>query len=466
MNALAGYDTTGEPNGPTGVGDRWVRIGPLKVFLDGGMLNGTAYMREPWGVGPTYQITDPEYRGLLFVEPDVLAIVAEEAARRGWQMTAHIAGEAAMDALLDAYEQADRDRRHPGPSLADDARQLHLGRQPPTGRRAGRRRRPPAGLAPEGHADVLMKVLGPERMAWFHPYRRWLDAGRPDRRRQRPHDPARPDRGDEPLGPLARHLGRRDPPRPRALGVHEPDQALTREEALRFYTINNARLHFEERDKGTIEPGKLADLILVDRDPLTCPVDDVEGHARSSGRWSAAGSSTASPDPPRSENPVQRPPRRGQGVDPSLDLGVVHQRRGVVRLDPGVDHQRAPASPVLLIGEGADPVHVGRRVRAGERHPEQVLERPRRELAVVDQDDQREGVDRVVRPERPAEGGPRLVLAPRVRLILRRLHHQHARQADPRVVEPVRQVQPARQFRRQLAAPRPGRGDRPPSTPG
>ena len=60
----------------------------MKVFLDGGMLNGTAYMREPWGVGETYQITEPDYRGLLFIKPDDLAIIAEEAARRGWQMTA------------------------------------------------------------------------------------------------------------------------------------------------------------------------------------------------------------------------------------------------------------------------------------------------------------------------------------------------------------------------------------------
>jgi predicted amidohydrolase YtcJ len=54
-----------------------------------------------------------------------------------------------------------------------------------------------------------------------------------------------------------------------------PDQRLSREEAIRFYTINNARLHSEEDEKGSIEPGKLADLILVDRDPLTCPEDDL-----------------------------------------------------------------------------------------------------------------------------------------------------------------------------------------------
>ncbi len=51
LNELAGYEDPGEPNGPTGVGDHWVRIGPMKVYLDGGMLNGTAFMREPWGVG-------------------------------------------------------------------------------------------------------------------------------------------------------------------------------------------------------------------------------------------------------------------------------------------------------------------------------------------------------------------------------------------------------------------------------
>ncbi len=75
--------------GPTGAGDDLVRIGPLKVLLDGGMLIGTAYMREPWGTGDTYQITDPTYRGILNVNPELLNPLYLEAARRGWQLAAH-----------------------------------------------------------------------------------------------------------------------------------------------------------------------------------------------------------------------------------------------------------------------------------------------------------------------------------------------------------------------------------------
>lgn len=273
MNALAAYGTTGEPNGPTGVGDHWVRIGPLKVYLDGGMLNGTALMREPWGVGPAYQITEPDYRGLQFVPSDVLGTIAEEAARRGWQMTAHCAGEAGMDVLLDAYEQADRNvgirARRWLVTHANFASARNLERCVAMGVGADLQ---PAWIWKD--TRTLLTVLGPRRMEWFHPYRKWLDAGLV-------------------IGGGSDHMIRLDPieatnpwdpwlgiwvavtRQTEGAGVLHADQRLTRIEALRFYTINNARLNFEERDKGTIEPGKLADLVLVDRDPLTCPDDDL-----------------------------------------------------------------------------------------------------------------------------------------------------------------------------------------------
>ena len=54
------------------------------------------------------------------------------------------------------------------------------------------------------------------------------------------------------------------------------EQEISREQAIRFYTINNAWLTFEENEKGSLESGKLADFIVVDRNILTCPTDEVK----------------------------------------------------------------------------------------------------------------------------------------------------------------------------------------------
>ena len=54
-----------------------------------------------------------------------------------------------------------------------------------------------------------------------------------------------------------------------------PDECISREDALRLYTINNAYLGHEEKDKGTLETGKLADLIIIDRDYLKCPANEI-----------------------------------------------------------------------------------------------------------------------------------------------------------------------------------------------
>ena len=60
-------------------------------------------------------------------------------------------------------------------------------------------------------------------------------------------------------------------------GQLHPEQALSREQVIRFYTINNAYILFKEQQVGSLEQGKFADMIVVDRDLLTCPVDEVEG---------------------------------------------------------------------------------------------------------------------------------------------------------------------------------------------
>ena len=58
-------------------------------------------------------------------------------------------------------------------------------------------------------------------------------------------------------------------------GALHPEQRIARQQAIQLYTINNAFLTFEEKEKGSLEPGKLADFIVLDRDILTCPVDDI-----------------------------------------------------------------------------------------------------------------------------------------------------------------------------------------------
>ncbi len=260
-------------DGPTGAGDEWVRIGPIKIFLDGGMLNGTAYMRQPWPPGPAYQIVERDYRGLLFVPPEQLQTFCVEAARLRWAVTAHCAGEAAMDVLLDAYEFADRfvpirDLRfsitHANfPSLYNLERCQKLGVCADV---------QPAWLYKDG--ATLLKILGPERMRWFQPYRTWLRytiiGGGSDHMLR--YDPLQ---STNPWSPwlgmwvaITRKLEHGQ--------VHQPDEALSREQAIRLYTIYNAYILREEKVKGSLENGKYADFILIDRDILTCPAEAIK----------------------------------------------------------------------------------------------------------------------------------------------------------------------------------------------
>jgi predicted amidohydrolase YtcJ len=271
LDDLVGKDGRG---GPTGAGDEWVRIGPIKLFLDGGMLNGSAYMRKPWPRGDTYQITQDDYRGLLFIQPEPLKVIVEEAAKRKWQVTAHTAGEGAMDVLLDAYEFADkirpiRDRRF-CITHANFPSHLNLERCKRLGVCADVQ---PAWLYKDG--GTLLKVLGPERMRWFQPYKSWLEhttigGGSDHMLRFDPLDSTNP--WSPWLGiwvVLTRKL--------ESGAVHQPGEALTREQAVRLYTINNAYLHNEEKEKGSLEVGKLGDLIVLDRDIMACPADDIRG---------------------------------------------------------------------------------------------------------------------------------------------------------------------------------------------
>src|SRR5262249_45046714 len=89
--------------------DDWLRIIGIKTYLDGGMLTGSAYMREPWGVSDIYAITDPNYRGVLFIPKERLLPIVRTTVESGLQFTAHSVGDGAVHALLDVYGEINRD---------------------------------------------------------------------------------------------------------------------------------------------------------------------------------------------------------------------------------------------------------------------------------------------------------------------------------------------------------------------
>jgi predicted amidohydrolase YtcJ len=259
--------------GPTGTGDEWVRIGALTTVMDGDITTGTAYLRTPYGIGPTYQITEPAERGSLYQDPFILPAVYLEAARRGWQLSAHCVGDAAMDALLNAYQtinfQTNITQRR---ALIIDsdfqaaqnwARCQHL--------KVGAEMDPIV-LYKDGYS--LTQTIGQDRMKLFMPLKTWFDSGIV-------------------VGAGSGHIAKLDshasmnPWNPwlgmwitltrqteKGIVINE-DEILNREQAVRLFTINNAMINFEERTKGSIEPGKYADIIMVDRDILKCPVDDI-----------------------------------------------------------------------------------------------------------------------------------------------------------------------------------------------
>ncbi len=88
-----------------------MRVGSLKAFLDGGILVGTAYLREPYGSNTeVYGYEDPTYRGVLGAPKENIFEMARLAGELGWQMTAHVTGGGSLDVLLDAYEAADKEK--------------------------------------------------------------------------------------------------------------------------------------------------------------------------------------------------------------------------------------------------------------------------------------------------------------------------------------------------------------------
>lgn len=259
---------------PLRAADAWLRIIGIKTYLDGGMLTGSAFMREPWGVSRIYAITDPAYRGVLFIPRERLLPIVRTTIENDLQYTAHSVGDGAVHTLLDVYSEIDRQRpiRKTRPSVT------HSNFMSGEAVREAARLGVAIDVQPAWlHLDTrtLVAQFGYDRLRYFQPLRSIVEAGGlacggsdhmqkiGSLRAINPYNPF--------LGMWVA-LTRRARWYYRAL---HPEEALTREQALRLYTTNNAYLMSLEQEIGSLEARKRADFAVLDRDLLTCPVDEI-----------------------------------------------------------------------------------------------------------------------------------------------------------------------------------------------
>jgi predicted amidohydrolase YtcJ len=244
----------------------WVRLGAAKLIADGSIQGYTGYLSRPYHVPPA---DDPDYRGYPRMAREELLERVTRYHANGMQVAVHGNGDASIDDILDAFERAQE--QHP----RDDARPVVVHAQ--MSREDQLVRMKALDVIPsfftlhtyywgDRHRDLFM---GPERAARMSPARSAIEHGL----RFTIHCDA-PVVPMEPLRLVWAAVNRRS-----ASGaLIGEEQRITPNQALRAVTIDAAYQHFEEDLKGSLEPGKLADLVILSRSPLDNPdqIDAIE----------------------------------------------------------------------------------------------------------------------------------------------------------------------------------------------
>jgi hypothetical protein len=243
-----------------GEGDEQLRIVGVKLIVDGGFEGG--WMREPYAE-PFGK--DGTFRGLQLIQGDRYTAIVRELNRMGWRVGTHAVGDAAIDQVLAAYEAVSRDQSIVGKRWTIEhgfmPAEEHFNRIKALG----------VTVTVQDHLYVagpsLVQYWGAKRAAWTTPVKAYLDHG--------VEVAAGTDAPVVPYPPLWTfyHFVSRDTISGGVLGA---DQRIGRADALRIATINNARLTFDEDVKGSIEPGKLADFVVLAEDLMTVPAKRVE----------------------------------------------------------------------------------------------------------------------------------------------------------------------------------------------
>ena len=235
----------------TGFGDEWVRIGGVKQYADGSISERTAWLSQPYIGIPN------KYVGLQLTSREQLYETGRKAHAAGWQLATHANGDLAIDRILGVYEQIQKELPKKDPrfriehctlltdSLIQRMRALQVIPAPFSG-------------YVYFHGDV-MHYYGQERTQHMFPMRSFLDAGlRPTDSSDYTASPS------DPMMWLQSQLTRTD----MKGNVWGANQKITLPEAIRCGTLNGAYAAFEEDLKGSIQPGQLADLVVLAQDPF------------------------------------------------------------------------------------------------------------------------------------------------------------------------------------------------------
>jgi predicted amidohydrolase YtcJ len=234
----------------TGLGNEWVRVGGMKMVADGSISERTAWLSQPY-------IGRPDDFGIQVMSEQELYENGRKAHEADWQIGVHANGDRAIDTVLRVYERLQREhpRRNPRFRLEHCTviNDLLV------------RRIKALGAIPTPFAAYVyyhgekMREYGAERLDHMFALRSFLDAGicvAPGS--DYPPGPF------EPMMALQSSVTRTD----MNGNVWGPKQRITVEEALRVQTLHGAYASFEENEKGSIQQGKLADLVVLGRDPV------------------------------------------------------------------------------------------------------------------------------------------------------------------------------------------------------
>jgi predicted amidohydrolase YtcJ len=246
----------------SGFGDDWLRFAGVKIFYDGGMTLKTALTRD------VYPDSHDNYHGTAQQTPERLKQLVPICNRYNWRVGVHVVGDLGIDHVLDAFEAADQEKSIRERRFVLIHASLIRPEQMERAHRLGVR---------VDFQSVFMwdKAATVERFVG----RATADCALPTKTLIEKMGIGNLGAGtDFPVNPVNPLLNiyimvtRKDPNG----NVYGGSEAISREQALRLYTSSAARYTFEEARKGTVEPGKLADLVVLSADYPTVPEDQIK----------------------------------------------------------------------------------------------------------------------------------------------------------------------------------------------